>query len=100
MDLSNPSISSGLPRNCCNDGIITVEAKSGRVSRSRHWAMLFDEPINSAAFFWNGLYFDVSASLGAATLFGLDVRKMLAASPVPRYCRSCLAPSGFLGDLA
>ncbi len=35
----------------CSAGIITVEAKSGRVSRSRNCAMFFAEPISAADFF-------------------------------------------------
>ena len=32
-------------------GIITVEAKSGRVSRSMNWAMRLGRPTNSTDFF-------------------------------------------------
>ena len=61
--------------------------------------MCLAEPMISADFFCSAVYFEVSASFIAATLFGLDWRKMLAASAVPSYCSSCLAPSVFLGDL-
>ena len=44
----------GLLRNCCSDGIITVEAKSGRVSRSMYCAMFFVEAISFAPFFCSG----------------------------------------------
>jgi len=58
MLLTRPFTSSGLLRNCCRAGIITVEAKSGRVSRSRYCAMCFVFAIRSADFFWSGVYRD------------------------------------------
>ena len=45
----------GLLRNDCSDGIITVEAKSGRVSRSMYCAMCLAFAIRSAAFFCSAL---------------------------------------------
>ena len=48
-------MSDGFLMKDCRAGIITVEAKSGRVSRSRNWAMFFAEPISSADFFWTSL---------------------------------------------
>ena len=45
----------GVFRNCCSAGIITVEAKSGRVSRSMYCAMCFALAISFAAFFCSGL---------------------------------------------
>jgi len=44
-------MSLGLLRNCCSAGIMTVEAKSGRVSRSMYCAMCFAPAISLADFF-------------------------------------------------
>jgi hypothetical protein len=49
--LVSPSTSLGFWMKLWRPGIITVEAKSGRVSRSRNWAIDSAEPMNSAAFF-------------------------------------------------
>ena len=48
---SSPPMSFGFLMNCWSAGIITVEAKSGRVSRSRNCAISVAEPTSSAAFF-------------------------------------------------
>ena len=48
-------MSPGLLRNDCSDGIITVEAKSGRVSRSMYCAMCFVDAISFASFFCSGV---------------------------------------------
>ncbi len=53
---------------------MTVEAKSGRVSRSRNCAMCFAPPIRSAAFFCSALYPSVLASFATATLLASDLR--------------------------
>src|SRR5207244_9548884 len=55
MLLTRPLTSFGLFRNCCSAGIITVDAKSGRVSRSMYCAMCFAPAISFAAFFCSGL---------------------------------------------
>ena len=44
-------MSLGFLMNFWSAGIITVEAKSGRVSRSRNCAMFLAEPTSSADFF-------------------------------------------------
>ena len=49
--LVRPSMSSGFLRKVWMPGSMTVEAKSGRVSRSRNWAIDSAEPMNSTAFF-------------------------------------------------
>ena len=51
MLLVRPSMSSGFLMKVWRPGSITVEAKSGRVSRSRNWAIDSAEPTNSTAFF-------------------------------------------------
>ena len=51
MLLVRPFTSPGLLRNVCSAGIITVDAKSGRVSRSMYCAMCFAPAIIDAAFF-------------------------------------------------
>ena len=48
-----------------NAGMATVEAKSGRVSRSRNWAMFFAWLTSSADFFCRAVYWLVSAPLFA-----------------------------------
>ncbi len=48
-------MSVGFLMKSCRAGIITVEAKSGRVSRSRNWAMFAVEPMISADFFCTAL---------------------------------------------
>ena len=60
-------MSAGLAMNFWIDGIMTVEAKSGRVSRSRNWAMFFAELTSSADFFWMGVNTEVSTLLFAGT---------------------------------
>lgn len=44
-------MSLGFFKNSWIEGIITVDAKSERVSRSRNWAMLLAAPTTSADFF-------------------------------------------------
>ena len=61
--------------------------------------MCLAEPMISADFFCSAVYLDVSAFFIAATLFGLDCKKMPAASAEPRYSSSCLAPAAFRGAL-
>jgi hypothetical protein len=51
----SPSMSSGLLMKSCSAGIITVEAKSGRVSRSRYCEICFAPEISSFDFFWMAL---------------------------------------------
>jgi hypothetical protein len=51
MLLVSPSMSLGFLMNCCSAGIITVDAKSGRVSRSRNWEICLALPTKSTAFF-------------------------------------------------
>jgi hypothetical protein len=51
MLLVSPSMSVGALMNCCSAGIITVEAKSGRVSRSRNCEICLALPTKSTAFF-------------------------------------------------
>ena len=60
--------------NSCSDGIITVEAKSGRVSRSRNCEIDLAPLTSSSPFFCSALYPLVSASLCAPMLFGSDLR--------------------------
>ena len=60
----------GSLMNFCRAGIMTVEAKSGRLSRSRNWEMCLASPMSSAAFFCSALYPLVSAFELAATLLG------------------------------
>ena len=50
MFLVIPSMSVGFLMNSWIAGIITVEAKSGRVSRSMNWAMHLADATNSADF--------------------------------------------------
>ena len=45
-------MSSGFLMKSCSAGIITVEAKSGRVSRSRNCEICLAPEISSSAFFW------------------------------------------------
>ena len=47
----------------CSDGIITVEAKSGRVSRSMYCAMFLVAAMSFASFFCSGEYADVFVCL-------------------------------------
>ena len=51
----SPSMSFGFLMKSCSAGIITVDAKSGRVSRSRNCAMFFVAPMISADFVWTEL---------------------------------------------
>src|SRR3954470_24461004 len=51
MLLVRPSMSFGFLMNVWIAGIITLLAKSGRVSRSMNWEMFFALPTNSTAFF-------------------------------------------------
>ena len=53
MLLVSPSMSLGFLMNCWIAGIITVEAKSGRVSRSMNWAIDLACETNSTDFFWS-----------------------------------------------
>ena len=48
-------MSFGFLMKSCSAGIITVDAKSGRVSRSRNCAMLAVAPMISADFFCTAL---------------------------------------------
>src|SRR4029453_6934204 len=50
--LVSPSMSLGFLRKVWMPGSITVEAKSGRVSRSRNWEIDSAEPMNSPPFSW------------------------------------------------
>ena len=70
--------------NACSDGIITVDAKSGRVSRSRNWAIDLAEPTISADFFFSALYPLVSAFEFAASVPGSDLATTVPASGPPR----------------
>jgi hypothetical protein len=60
--------------NFCSAGCITVEVKSGRLSRSMNWVRLLAPEIISYAFFCSGEYEEVSALVEAATTFGSALR--------------------------
>ncbi len=77
-------MSFGLPMNVCRAGIMTVEAKSGRVSRSMNWEICFALPMKSTAFFCSAVYFDVSALEFVAITVGSALTSSCWASGEPR----------------
>lgn len=74
MSLTRPSTSFGLLMNFWIAGIITVEEKSGRVSRSRNCEICLAPETSSTAFFWIAEYPEVSASSLTAMLLGSLLR--------------------------
>ena len=81
----------------CSDGIITVEAKSGRVSRSMYWAMCLVAAMSFASFFCSGEYLAVFVCLLEPRLPELISRYASIAGAVPRKPTSFFAPSRFFG---
>src|SRR4051795_4449646 len=100
MDFVRLSTSFGFFRKAWIEGIITVDAKSGRVSRSMNCAMFLVLAMSTAAFFWTAVYLEVSAVLFAATSLESVARYVSAALADPRNLSRALAPSSFFGDLA
>src|SRR4029079_8236657 len=83
MLLQRPSMSFGFLMKDWIAGIITVEAKSGRVSRSRNWAIDLAWETNSTDFFCRDVYPALLAwSLVAMTLgSALTTMSCAAADP-------------------
>ena len=80
-------------------GPTTVDAKSGRVSRSRNCERFFASSIVRTAFFCSAEYELWSARLFAAMTDGSYFSVMFTASGVARYDNSAFAPSGYRGLL-
>ena len=87
----------GLFRKDCSDGIITVEAKSGRVSRSMYCAMCLVAAISFASFFCSGEYARRVRVLVGAEVARVDLEVGVSAGAVPRNSTSFFAPSMFFG---
>src|SRR6476661_5809924 len=83
MLLQSPSMSLGFFRKDWMAGIITVDAKSGRVSRSMNWAMDLACETNSTDFFWRAVYEALSALSFVAMTLGSALTTMFWASAEP-----------------
>src|SRR6478736_5382854 len=91
------SICVGSAWKFANASPMTLDTKSGLVSRSRNCETNFAEPTNSADLVWILLNFEVSALLLAGTALGLIAIAASIDFAVPSPAKSAFAPSGFFG---
>src|SRR5450759_4550617 len=85
MLFTRPSTSFGLPMKVWIAGIMTVDAKSGRVSRSMNCEMFLALPMKSTAFFCRRVYPEASALLLVAMTVGSPLTYTSCAAAAVSY---------------